>query len=96
MIKLGNVDPNYGIVSAKRSFNMIRIGAKDTKRELIIRRMMHSIGYYYRLDAPELLGNPDIMSRPHRKAIFVHVCFWHRHLGCLKATTPKTKNELWQ
>ncbi|MYM54441.1 DNA mismatch endonuclease Vsr [Rhodobacteraceae bacterium GS-10] len=75
---------------------MSRIGAKDTKPELIVRRILHSMGYRYRLHAPELPGKPDIVFRPRKKAIFVHGCFWHRHPGCSKATTPKTRQQFWQ
>nr|WP_274379268.1 very short patch repair endonuclease [Rhodophyticola sp. CCM32] len=87
---------DFSSVSAARSRNMSRIGAKDTKPEMIVRRMLHSMGYRYRLHAPELPGKPDIVFRPRKKAIFVHGCFWHRHLGCPKATTPKTRQEFWQ
>jgi DNA mismatch endonuclease (patch repair protein) len=96
VIRQGNVGHDYGTVSAARSFNMSRIRAKDTKPELIVRRMLHSMGYRYRLHAPELPGKPDIVFRPRRRVIFVHGCFWHRHPGCSKATTPKTMREFWQ
>nr|WP_282960736.1 very short patch repair endonuclease [Actibacterium sp. MT2.3-13A] len=96
MIKLGKADHVHGAVSAARSFNMSRIRAKDTKPELIVRRMLHSMGYRYRLHAPDLPGKPDIVFRPRRKVIFVHGCFWHRHPSCSKATTPKTRQEFWQ
>ncbi|WP_306152783.1 very short patch repair endonuclease [Roseovarius sp. MMSF_3281] len=83
-------------MSATRSFNMSRIRAKDTKPELIVRRILHSMGYRYRLHAPKLPGRPDIVFRPLRKVIFVHGCYWHRHPGCPKTTTPKTRQDFWQ
>lgn len=96
MIKPRKTDGNSKTVSPVRSFNMSRIRAKDTKPELTTRRMLHSMGYRYRLHAPELPGKPDIVFRSRRKVIFVHGCFWHRHSGCSKATTPKIRHEFWQ
>lgn len=96
MIKPSEINDDFGSVSAARSYNMSRIGAKDTKPELIVRRILHWMGYRYRLHALELPGKPDIVFRPRKKAIFVHGCFWHRHPGCSKATMPKTRQEFWQ
>lgn len=54
------------------------------------------MGYRFRLHAKELPGRPDIVFRPRKKVIFVHGCFWHRHAGCRKTTTPKTRKDFWQ
>ncbi|SFI61644.1 T/G mismatch-specific endonuclease [Phyllobacterium sp. CL33Tsu] len=75
---------------------MARVGPQDTKPEMIVRRVLHSMGYRFRLQAKELPGRPDIVFRPRKKAIFVHGCFWHRHPGCRKATTPKTRTKFWE
>ncbi len=83
-------------IPVARSFNMSRIKGKDTKPELLVRRMLHSMGYRFRLHAPELPGTPDIVFRPRKKVVFVHGCFWHRHPGCKKTTTPKTRHEFWR
>lgn len=82
-------------IEPKRSALMGRIGPRDTKPEITVRRVLHALGYRFRLQAKELPGRPDIVFRPRRKAIFVHGCFWHRHLGCRQTTTPKTRNEFW-
>lgn len=73
---------------------MSRVGAKNTKPEMVVRRAAHKLGYRYRLHRKDLPGRPDIVFPSRRKAIFVHGCFWHRH-DCRKATTPKANAEFW-
>jgi DNA mismatch endonuclease, patch repair protein len=80
----------------RRSWNMSRIGGKDTKPELALRRALHAAGLRYRLHAKELPGRPDIVFRPKRLAIFVHGCFWHRHQGCRLAYSPKSNIQFWK
>ncbi|QFU15498.1 very short patch repair endonuclease [Microvirga thermotolerans] len=63
----------------RRSENMRRIKSKDTKPELLVRRMVHAMGYRYRLHRKDLAGKPDLVFGPRRKIIFVHGCFWHGH-----------------
>lgn len=77
---------------------MARIGCKDTKPELVVRRTAHALGYRYRLHRRDLPGTPDMVFPSRRKAIFVHGCFWHLHdaLGCRKARLPKTRREFWK
>ena len=62
-----------------RSENMRRIKSKDMKPELLVRRMVHAMGYRYRLHRKDLPGKPDLVFGPRRKVIFVHGCFWHGH-----------------
>ena len=78
-----------------RSAMMAKIGSRDTAPEMIVRRCLFSKGYRYRLHAGDLPGRPDIVFRKRRKAIFVHGCFWHRHDGCPRTTTPKTRQSYW-
>ncbi len=75
---------------------MSRIRSKDTKPEMVVRRLVHGMGYRYRLHAKELPGRPDLVFRPRRKAIFVHGCFWHRHVGCPANRLPTTRREFWR
>lgn len=75
---------------------MARIGAKDTRPELAVRRLLHRLGYRYRLHRRDLPGRPDICFPVRRKVIFVHGCFWHRHDGCRRTTTPKTRTSFWK
>ena len=77
---------------------MARIRSKDTKPEMRVRRLAHGMGYRYRLHARDLPGQPDLVFRPRRKAIFVHGCFWHRHEGCPRNRSPKSpeRREYWR
>ena len=80
----------------QRSKVMSAVRSRDTKPELQVRRLVHGMGYRYRLHGADLPGRPDLVFRPRRKVIFVHGCFWHRHEGCRYATTPATRSEFWQ
>src|SRR5260221_3334640 len=77
-----------------RSALMAKIRGTDTRPELIVRRLLHKLGYRYRLHAKKLPGRPDIIFPGRRAAIFVHGCFWHRH-DCSYAYTPKSRREFW-
>ena len=74
---------------------MSAVGQRDTKPEMLVRRLLHSMNYRYRLHRKDLPGRPDIVFGARRKAIFVHGCFWHRHPGCSKASSPKTRADFW-
>ncbi len=80
---------------AKRSYVMSRVSSKDTKPEKIVRSYLHRAGLRFRLHGPGLPGKPDLVLAKHRTVVFVHGCFWHRHKGCKRATTPKTRKEFW-
>ncbi len=80
----------------KRSWNMSRIRSKDTQPEIIVRRLLHSMGYRFRLHRKDLPGKPDIVLPKYKTVIFVHGCFWHRHPGCKYAYTPKSRIGFWQ
>lgn len=79
----------------RRSQLMARVRGKDTKPEMIVRRLAHAMGYRYRLHRKDLPGRPDLVFPGRRKVVFVHGCFWHRH-SCKKATTPKSNAEFWK
>jgi len=80
---------------ATRSRMMSGIRGKNTKPELAVRSFLHRAGLRFRLHA-KLPGRPDLVLRKHRTAVFVHGCFWHRHQGCVYATTPASNVEYWQ
>jgi DNA mismatch endonuclease (patch repair protein) len=82
-------------IDPKRSALMARVRDKHSKPELAVRRMAHSLGYRFRLHRKDLPGTPDLVFPKSRKAIFVHGCFWHRHKGCSRTTSPKTRSEYW-
>ncbi len=82
--------------SAKRSEIMSRIRGRDTKPEMIVRRIAHGLGFRFRLHRRDLPGTPDLVFPRHRAVILVHGCFWHRHPGCKYATSPKTRVGFWE
>lgn len=85
------------IVDAETRSRMMRsIRGKDTKPELLLRRALHAFGFRYRLHQKGLPGRPDLVFPKYRAAVFVHGCFWHRHPGCPKATTPATREDFWR
>ena len=81
----------------QRSERMGRIRAKDTKPEMIVRRLVHRVGYRYRLHRRDLPGCPDLVFPRFRKALYVHGCFWHRHPdpACKLARLPKSRLDFW-
>ena len=85
------------ISEERRSYNMSRIKSSNTAVELAVRRMIHGMGYRYRLHDRALPGTPDIVFRKRRKVIFVHGCFWHQHpaADCSDSRTPKSNTGYW-
>lgn len=79
-----------------RSERMGRVRNKDTKPELVVRRLTHGMGYRYRLHGNKLPGKPDLVFSSRKKVIFVHGCFWHRHQGCALCRWPKSKLSFWK
>ena len=80
----------------ERSKRMSLVRSKDTKPELRVRRLVHSLGYRYRLQARDLSGRPDLVLRSRRKVIFVHGCFWHQHNCQMGNRIPKTRVSFWR
>ena len=82
---------------AQRSERMSRVRSRDTKPELLVRKLVHGLGYRYRLHRKDLPGKPDLVFGPRRKVILVHGCFWHGHddSNCKLARAPKSRVEFW-
>lgn len=81
----------------ERSRRMARIRCKDTKPEWTVRRLVHSLGYRYRLHDSRLPGKPDLIFPASGKAMFIHGCFWHRHGSrCPLTRLPKSKLDFWK
>lgn len=76
---------------------MRAIKGKGTKPEMTVRRMLHAMGYRYRLHCRDLPGTPDIVFPGRRKVVCVHGCFWHQHdaEGCRGARVPKARRDYW-
>jgi DNA mismatch endonuclease (patch repair protein) len=83
-------------VSEARSFLMSRVKRSHTAPELAVRSSLRELGFKYSLHRKSLPGRPDLCLARYGLVIFVHGCFWHRHAGCPKATTPKTRHAFWQ
>lgn len=81
---------------AERSRRMQLIRSKDTRPEIIVRRLVTHMGYRYRLHYSNLPGKPDMVFVARRKAIIINGCFWHRHKKCRLARMPKSKLEYWR
>lgn len=81
----------------QRSERMSRVRGRDTKPELLVRRIAHEMGYRFRLHRRDLPGAPDLVFPSRRKVIFVHGCFWHRHTepACKLARMPKSRLDFW-
>ena len=92
IIKMLDMDT---LTPVERSRRMGLVRSKDTKPELSARRLVHSLGYRYRLQG-KLPGRPDMVFSSRRKVIFVHGCFWHRHQGCLNCRLPKSRLRPWR
>src|SRR6266404_5297988 len=80
----------------QRSERMSLVTAKNTKPELIVRSLVHRLGFRFRLHRPDLPGKPDLVLARHQKVIFVHGCFWHGHVRCSRAGLPSTNIEFWE
>ena len=82
----------------ERSERMSLVRGADTKPEMLVRRLVHGMGYRYRLHRRNLPGKPDLVFASRRKVIFVHGCFWHRHPDpeCALARLPKSRLDFWK
>jgi DNA mismatch endonuclease, patch repair protein len=80
----------------ERSEVMARVRSKNSRPEMLVRKLVFSLGYRYRLHDNRLPGRPDLVFRSRRKVIFVHGCFWHRHSRCALARMPKSRLDFWR
>lgn len=78
-----------------RSAIMRAVKRAHTGPEIVVRRALHALGLRFRLHRRDLPGSPDIVLSRFRTVVFVHGCFWHRHLGCRYASVPKSRQEYW-
>lgn len=84
------------ITIQQRSRNMSKIRATSTKPEILVRKILWSLGYRYRLNDKRFLGKPDIYIPRIRTVVFVNGCFWHQHEGCSRNFMPKSRVEYWK
>jgi DNA mismatch endonuclease (patch repair protein) len=81
---------------AARSSLMSKIRGKNTRPEMIVRSVVHRLGYRFRLHRKDLPGTPDLVLPKHKRVIFVNGCFWHWHNGCSAFRASKTRVEYWE
>ncbi len=79
----------------KRRRIMASVRSHDTEPEKPVRSMLHRMGFRFRLHVSRLPGKPDIALTRHKKAVFVHGCFWHGHKNCSRAARPATNTAFW-
>lgn len=79
----------------QRRFNMQQIKGKNTKPEILLRKLLFSKGFRYRINNKNLPGKPDIVLKKYNTVIFVNGCFWHGHENCRYYVIPKTRTEFW-
>lgn len=79
-----------------RSRMMSRIRGSNTKPEILLRKALHAEGFRFRINVRSLPGTPDVVLQKWNTVIQVNGCFWHRHPGCPKATTPSSNTSFWQ
>lgn len=84
------------LTRAARSENMRRIRSRNTNPELLVRSLVHHLGFRFRLHRSDLPSKPDLVFPSVRKVIFVHGCFWHVHKGCIDGRIPKSRVEYWK
>lgn len=90
ILKMDRISPE------QRSQNMAQVKSKNTKPEMLVRSLLHRMGYRFRLHIKTLPGHPDVVLPRYKAVIFVHGCFWHGHEGCKRATMPATRTEFWR
>lgn len=78
-----------------RSRIMSSVKQRHTKPEMIVRSLLHQLGFRFRLHREDLPGSPDIVLPKFRTAIFVHGCFWHQHKNCSKSRRPSSNQDYW-
>ncbi|MES2042781.1 MAG: very short patch repair endonuclease [Pseudomonadota bacterium] len=85
-----------GAVDATRSKIMRAVRRAHTGPEVAVRKLLHGLGLRFTLQRRDLPGTPDIVLPRYKTAIFVHGCFWHRHMGCSRTTMPKNRADFWR
>ena len=81
------------LTAEQRSERMRRVRSKNTKPEMIVRRLTYAMGYRYRLHDAQLPGTPDLVFKGRRKVIEIRGCTWHGHEGC--GRIPKSRQDFW-
>ena len=84
------------LTCSQRSACMASVRGANTRPEMVVRRLVHSLGYRFRLHRRQLPGTPDLVLPRYRCVIFMHGCFWHMHRCKMGKSTPQTNAEFWR
>lgn len=90
------IDGYWVVSDVATSARMGGIRQQHTAPELAVRGLLAALGLRYRVNNRDLPGSPDVANRARSWAVFVHGCYWHRHEGCKRATTPKRNRAFWE
>ncbi|HIE0670182.1 TPA: very short patch repair endonuclease [Acinetobacter nosocomialis] len=82
--------------TSTRSRIMASIKGRDTKPEVLIRKLLHKRGFRFRLHVKELPGKPDVVLKKYKAVIFINGCFWHGHKDCHLFKLPATRTDFWE
>jgi DNA mismatch endonuclease (patch repair protein) len=88
--------PLYIDVSAATRRRMQAVRGEDTTPEMRVRRLLHAMGYRFRLHVKKLPGSPDIVLPKYKKIVLVHGCFWHGHMDCRRSKLPANNSATWR
>lgn len=88
--------PAYKDVSDSTRARMRAVRRQNTTPEILVRKLLHSLGYRFRLHRQDLPGKPDIVLPRHKRIILVHGCFWHGHEQCRRSKLPSNNREIWR
>jgi DNA mismatch endonuclease (patch repair protein) len=83
------------VTPERRSEIMGLVKGANTRPEIAVRRILHRLGYRFRLRTKGLPGKPDVVLPKWRTVVLIHGCFWHRHPGCPNTRTPKSRVDFW-
>jgi DNA mismatch endonuclease (patch repair protein) len=83
------------LTTEQRSYNMSRIRGSHTAPEMRVRKLLHGMGFRYRLHGKALPGKPDLVFAGARAVLFVHGCFWHMHRCKYGKPVPATNVSFW-
>ncbi len=83
------------VSASQRSLNMKSIRSKNTKPEIAVRKILHSLGLRFRIHCSDLPGKPDIVLKRFNTVIMLNGCFWHKHSGCPRSNVPKSNCSYW-
>jgi DNA mismatch endonuclease (patch repair protein) len=95
MQSLRQSSAKWGPSHACDSYRLREVHRRHTRPELAVRRLLHSLGYRFRLHRTDLPGEPDLVFPGRRKIILVHGCFWHRHRCARGRSMPVANKHLW-